>query len=119
MKIQILKSKIHRAVVTETELEYVGSITIDKKMMDAVGIYENEKVHVLNINSGDRFETYVIEGKPGNGDICINGAAARMAQKGDRVIIISYGLIDEKEAEKWQPSVISIDSNNEIEEQFH
>ena len=81
MQIQILKSKLHHATVTQTELKYVGSITIDKNLMDAVGIYENEKVHVLNMNSGDRFETYVIQGKPGAGKICINGTAARMAQK--------------------------------------
>lgn len=115
MQIQVLKSKIHRAVVTQTELDYVGSITIDKTLIDAVGIYENEKVQVVNINTGDRFETYVIEGKPGNGDICLNGAAARLAHPGDRVIIISYGIIDEKEIHNWQPKVVTIDENNEIE----
>ena len=114
MKIQVLKSKIHQAVVTETELEYVGSITIDKNLMDAVGLYENEKVHVLNMNSGDRFETYVIEGKAGEGQICVNGAAARLAQKGDRVIIVSYGLIDEKEVHDWQPKIVTTNEQNEV-----
>lgn len=112
MQIQILKSKLHHAVVTETELEYVGSITIDKNLMDAVGIYENEKVHVLNMHSGDRFETYVIEGKPGEGQICINGAAARMAQKGDRVIIVAYGVIDEKDIENYKPKVTTLNNKN-------
>jgi len=115
MQIQVLKSKIHRAVVTQTELDYVGSITVDKNLMNAVGIYVNEKVQVVNINTGDRFETYVIEGKPGNGDICLNGAAARLAQVGDRVIIISYGIIEEKEIHNWQPKVVTINEKNEIE----
>jgi len=113
MQIQILKSKLHHAVVTETELEYVGSITIDKNLMEAVGIYENEKVHVLNMNSGDRFETYVIEGERGKGDICINGAAARMAQKGDRVIIVAYGLIEEKEINRYKPKIITLNNKNQ------
>lgn len=112
MQIQILKSKLHHAVVTETELEYVGSITIDRNLMDAVGIYKNEKVHVLNMNSGDRFETYVLEGERGKGEICINGAAARLAQKGDRVIIVAYGLIDEKEIDKYEPKVVTLNEKN-------
>jgi len=114
MQIQILKSKLHHAVVTETELEYVGSITIDKNLMNAVGIYEYEKVHVLNMNSGSRFETYVIEGQPGMGEICINGAAARLAQKGDRVIIVSYGLIDESDIKKYFPKVVTLNQKNQI-----
>jgi len=113
MKLQVLKSKIHRAVVTETELDYVGSITIDKEMMDAVGLYDNEKVHVFNINSGDRFETYVIEGKPGKKQICVNGAAARMAQKEDRVIIVAYGLVDEEEIKNFAPKIVTMNEKNE------
>ncbi|MBN2280593.1 MAG: aspartate 1-decarboxylase [Candidatus Marinimicrobia bacterium] len=115
MQLQVLKSKIHRAVVTQTELDYVGSITIDRQLMDAVGLYVHEKVQVLNINNGARFETYVIEGKAGQKDICINGAAARLAQKGDRVIIISYGIVDEKEIIDWKPRIVSINDQNEIE----
>jgi aspartate 1-decarboxylase len=112
MQIQILKSKLHHAVVTETELEYVGSITIDRDLMDAAGLYKNEKVHVLNMNSGDRFETYILEGERGKGEICINGAAARLAQKGDRVIIVAYGLVDDQEANNYEPKVITLNDKN-------
>ncbi len=82
--------------------------------MDSVGLYENEKVHVLNMNSGNRFETYVIEGKAGFGEICINGAAARLAQRGDRVIIVAYGLIDEKEINHYHPKVVTLNEKNQI-----
>jgi len=111
-KIQVLKSKIHRATVTQTELEYIGSITIDSELMETVNILPYEKVHVFNINSGDRFETYVIKGKPGKGEICINGAAARMAQKGDKVIIVSYISLDFENAKNWSPQIIKLDNKN-------
>ncbi len=111
-KIQLLKSKIHRATVTQTELEYIGSITIDSELMETVNILPYEKVHVFNINTGDRFETYVIKGKPGEGEICINGAAARMAQKGDKVIIVSYVSLDFENAKNWSPQIIKLDNEN-------
>jgi len=110
--VTILKSKIHRATVTETDLQYEGSITIDRDLIDAAGLYVYEKVHVLNINNGARFETYVIEGKRGSREISINGAAARLAQKGDMVIIIAYAHIEESQAASWKPSIITLDSNN-------
>ena len=100
MLVEVLKSKIHRATVTDKNLEYEGSITIDAGLMAAAGICENEKVHVLNLNNGSRFETYVIKGKKGSGAICVNGAAARLAEKGDRVIIVSYGFVDAAEASR-------------------
>lgn len=110
--VTILKSKIHRATVTETDLQYEGSITIDRDLIDAAGLHVFEKVHVLNINNGARFETYVIEGKRGSREIGINGAAARLAQKGDMVIIIAYAHIDESQAASWKPAIITLDSNN-------
>ncbi len=110
--ITVLKSKIHRAVVTETELDYEGSITIDKNLLDKVNICPYEKVHIYNINNGARFETYVIVGESGKKDICLNGAAARMAQKGDRVIIVSYALIKEEKSHNWKPSIITLNEHN-------
>ncbi|HDP69150.1 MAG TPA: aspartate 1-decarboxylase [Candidatus Marinimicrobia bacterium] len=110
--IEILKSKIHRATVTQTDLHYAGSITIDRDLMDAAGLYAYEKVQVLNINTGARFETYVIEGKRGEREISLNGAAARLAQQGDIIIIIAYTLIEESEAVAWKPSIITLDPDN-------
>lgn len=110
--VTILKSKIHRATVTQTDLHYEGSITIDKDLIEAVGLHVYEKVHVLNINTGARFVTYVIEGKRGDRGIGINGAAARLAQKGDVVIIIAYAHMDESRAASWKPSIITLDSDN-------
>ena len=114
MFVTLMKSKIHRAYVTEANLNYMGSITIDKDLMDAAGLMENEKVHVFNINNGNRFETYVIPGKRSTGTICLNGAAARLVQPGDTVIIISYGLFDIKEAQAFKPNIIFVDKNNRI-----
>lgn len=114
MFIQILKSKIHRAVVTQADLHYIGSITLDEDLMDAAGIIENEKVHVVNINNGERMETYVIKGAKGSGVVCLNGPAARKAQKGDLVIIISYAMIDQKEAKDFQPRIVFPDENNKL-----
>lgn len=112
MQIQLLKSKIHRAKVTQTELHYVGSITIDEDLMDAANMIENEKVQVVNINNGERFETYIIKGSRGTGVICLNGPAARKAATGDFVIIISYCILEFEEAKKYQPIAIYPDSNN-------
>jgi aspartate 1-decarboxylase len=114
MFIEILKSKIHRVVVTQAELHYIGSITIDEDLMDAAGIIENEKVHVVNINNGERLQTYVIKGERGSGVICINGPAARKAQKGDVVIIISYAMMEQQEARNFTPIIVFPDENNKL-----
>ncbi len=106
MYIEVLKSKIHRVRVTEADLNYVGSITIDQDLMDAAGIIEGEKVQVLNINNGERFETYVIKGRRGSGEICLNGPAARKAQVGDIVIIVAYAWMTPEEARNFKPKVI-------------
>ncbi|MCF6158329.1 MAG: aspartate 1-decarboxylase [wastewater metagenome] len=111
---EMCKSKIHAAKVTETNLNYHGSITIDKALLDAVDILAYERVQVLNINNGTRVETYVIEGERDSGVICLNGAAARWAQPGDRVIIISYCLIEDKNAKNWKPKIVLIDENNRV-----
>src|SRR5690554_5915999 len=112
MMIEILKSKIHRARVTQAELNYVGSITIDEDLMDAANLIENEKVQVVNNNNGARFETYVIRGERGSGVICLNGAAARLVQVGDIVIIFSYAYMDFEKAKSFKPSVVFPDDNN-------
>jgi aspartate 1-decarboxylase len=110
----ILKSKIHRAHVTEANLYYEGSITIDTNLMQAADIIEGEKVEVLNLNNGHRLETYAISGKAGSGVICLNGPAARGACVGDEIIIVSYVLIDEKEARGAKPKLIKVDERNQI-----
>ncbi|MEI7641026.1 MAG: aspartate 1-decarboxylase [bacterium] len=114
MLIEILKSKIHRATVTSKNIHYVGSITVDEKLLKAAGMRENEKVHVFNLNTGSRFETYLIKGKAGSGQICINGAASRLAESGDLVIMISYGFMDEKQANVFMPKVVYVDAKNKI-----
>ncbi|KAA0259194.1 aspartate 1-decarboxylase [Deferribacter autotrophicus] len=114
MKRIMFKSKIHRATVTDADLHYEGSITIDKELMDAAGILPYEKVDIYNITNGARFSTYTIEGRPGSGEICLNGAAARMVQPGDMVIIVSYGLYDEEELKDLRPVVIQVDEKNRI-----
>lgn len=114
MFINLMKSKIHRATVSEANLEYVGSVTIDEDLMDAAGIYENEKVQIVDNNNGNRFETYVIKGTRGSGLICINGAAARLAYKGDSIIIMAFGMFDRDEAESFKPKVVFVDGNNKI-----
>lgn len=108
----MMKSKIHRATVSEASLHYQGSITIDRALMDAADLLEYEQVHVVDVDNGSRFETYVIEGEPGSGTICVNGAAARLVQPGDKVIIISYAAVDRAEAEAVTPVVIQVDENN-------
>ena len=114
MQIEILKSKIHRATVTEANIHYVGSITIDVELMKAANIIEFEKVHVLNINNGERIETYVIKGKRGTGVICLNGAAARKFLPNDLVIIVSYALMDFEEAKNISPCIAFVDSKNRL-----
>jgi len=109
---EMFKSKIHRATVTDADLNYEGSITIDKDLMDAAGILTYEKVDVYNITNGARFSTYTIDGERGSGEICLNGAAARHVQKGDLVIIASYGLFSEEDLENYQPVVIQVDKFN-------
>ncbi|MBC9784237.1 aspartate 1-decarboxylase [Heliobacillus mobilis] len=108
------KSKIHRATVTEANLNYVGSITIDEDLMDAADILENEKIQVVNNNNGARFETYVITGKRGSGMICLNGAAARLVQPGDKVILITYGMYTDEEARRHKPTVVFVGDDNRI-----
>jgi len=112
MKREMFKSKIHRATVTDADLHYEGSITIDKDLMDLANIKTYEKVDIYNITNGARFSTYTIDGKRGSGEICLNGAAARMVQPGDMVIIVSYGLYDEEELENHNPIVIQVDEKN-------
>jgi aspartate 1-decarboxylase len=114
MLIQILKSKIHRVKVTQAELHYVGSITIDEDLMDASHIIENEKVQIVNINNGERFETYVIKGPRKSGVICLNGPAARKVQVGDIIIVLSYATMDFEEAKQWKPFLVFPDSNNKL-----
>ncbi len=114
MLLEIMKSKIHRAVVTEADLNYIGSITIDEDLMDASGIIENEKVQVVNINNGERLETYVIKGERGSGQICMNGPAARKVQPGDIVIIIAYALMEAAKAKDFVPAIIFPDQHNKI-----
>lgn len=114
MIIEILKSKIHRARVTQAELNYVGSITIDQDLMDAANIIANEKVQVVNNNNGARFETYVIKGERGSGVICLNGATARLAQVGDVLIIMSYGSLPFEEAKRYEPILVFPDEQNRL-----
>lgn len=115
MQIELLKSKIHRVKITEAELHYVGSISIDENLMEAANIIEGEKVQIVNINNGERLETYVIKGDRGTGMICLNGPAARKAQVGDIVIIISYALMDFEEAKNFKPTVIFPDEENRLD----
>lgn len=112
MTISVLKSKIHRAVITQAELHYVGSVTIDADLMEAAGLYEYEHVHIVNVNSGSRIETYVIEGERGSGVICLNGAAARSGQKGDHIIIMSYADLTPDEIPHHAPKVVFVDEHN-------
>ena len=114
MHISMLKSKIRRAVVTQAELNYVGSVTIDEDLMEAAGLYEYERVHIVNVNSGSRIETYVIAGERGSGVICLNGAAARSGQKGDLVIIMAYADMTPDEIKTHRPKVVFVGDKNEI-----
>ena len=114
MQLTMLKGKIHRAVVKQAELNYVGSITIDPKLMEAAGILEYEQVQIVDVENGNRFETYTIDGEPGSGMICLNGAAARQVQTGDHVIIMAYCQMDAKEAADHKPKVVFVDEENHI-----
>jgi len=112
----LCKSKIHAATVTEANLNYTGSVTIDSTLLEAADILVGEKVQIVNLNNGTRIETYAIEGKKGSGTICMNGAAARLAQPGDKVIIISYALLDTAEGRNFTPRTIFVDGKNKIKE---
>jgi aspartate 1-decarboxylase len=114
MILEILKSKIHRAKVTQAELNYVGSITIDEDLIEAANIIPNEKVQIVNNNNGARFETYVIRGERGSGTVCLNGATARLAQVGDIVIIMSYAYMEAEEARNYKPILVFPDSDNKL-----
>lgn len=114
MRIDVLKSKIHRVGITQANLDYIGSITIDENLMDAVNIIENERVHIYNITNGNRFDTYVIKGERGSGVIGINGAAARKVAVNDKIIIVSYASMEFEEAKKHQPLIIFPDDHNQI-----
>ena len=112
MMISVCKSKIHRATITDANLDYVGSITIDKDLIKLADLVPYERVHIANINNGERFETYVIEGEAGSGVIALNGAAARRGQIGDLIIIIAYGDIDKREAVNFNPAIVHVDKQN-------
>ncbi|MGL6202476.1 MAG: aspartate 1-decarboxylase [Lachnospiraceae bacterium] len=116
MDLFLLKSKIHRAVVTQAELNYVGSITIDKELMEEANIHQYEKVQIVDIDNGQRFETYVIEGEKNSGVMCINGAAARCVQVGDKIIIMTYCIKREEEAASHNPIVVLVNENNKVQE---
>lgn len=112
MMVHMMKSKLHHATVTEAELHYVGSITIDEDLMDAANLIDHEKVQVLGMETGERLETYVIRGKRGSGVICMNGPAARKIQKGDTVLVISYAMMEVEKARKYKPVIVLVDENN-------
>ncbi len=114
MLLEFLYSKIHRATVTDANLNYVGSITIDETLLKAANIREWQKVEILDVNNGERFQTYVIKGKANSGEICLNGAAARKVQPGDKVIIVTYAQLEEQELQNFKPTVIIVDDNNKI-----
>ncbi len=113
MLIHVFRAKLHRVVVTEADLNYMGSITIDENLLDASGIIPNEKVQVVNVNNGERFETYVIKGERGSGQICLNGPAARKVQMGDKLIVIAYGMLTIEEAKTHTPVSVYVDDNNQ------
>jgi aspartate 1-decarboxylase len=114
MQIEILKSKIHRAVITEANLNYVGSLTVDEDLMDAANLIENEKIQVVNVNNGERLETYVIKGKRGTGIVCLNGPAARKGMTGDVVVILSYALMDFEKAKSFKPAIVFPKEGNKL-----
>ena len=116
MTIEMLYSKIHRATVTDSNLNYVGSITIDEELMEEANLLVGQKVDIVNVNNGERFSTYVIKGKRGNRDICLNGAAARKVHPGDKIIIIAYASMDVEEAKNFKPAVLILDDENNIVE---
>ena len=118
MNITMLYSKLHRATVTDANLNYVGSITIDQNLLDAASMRIGQKIDIVNINNGERFSTYIISGVRGKGDICLNGAAARKVHKGDKIIIIAYATMSEKEADEHLPKIVILDDDNVIAQEF-
>ncbi len=118
MLITMLQSKIHRATVTDANLDYVGSITIDRELLEASGMRVGQKVDIVDVNNGERFSTYIIPGERGKREICLNGAAARKVHRGDKIIIIAYAQMDEKEAESFRPRIVIVDDDNTIAQSF-
>lgn len=118
MNITMLYSKLHRATVTDANLNYVGSITIDQDLIDAAKMRVGQKVDIVNINNGERFSTYIIPGERGKGEICLNGAAARKVHKGDKIIIIAYASMSEEEAERFKPAIVILNDDNTIAQRF-
>ena len=118
MTIKMLHSKIHRATVTDANLNYVGSITIDSDILKAANMRVGQKIDIVNVNNGERFSTYIIPGKAGEKEFCLNGAAARKVHKGDKIILIAYAHLTEEEADSFKPTVVILDDNNEIVQQF-
>lgn len=118
MNITMLYSKLHRATVTDANLNYVGSITIDQDLLDAADMLVGQKIDIVNVNNGERFSTYIIPGERGKGDICLNGAAARKVHKGDKIIIIAYATMSQEEAKTMKPKVIILDEDNSIAQAF-
>ncbi|BAV05218.1 L-aspartate 1-decarboxylase [Filimonas lacunae] len=114
MQIEVLKSKVHRAVLTEANLNYVGSLTLDEELMEAANMIENEKIQVVNVNNGERIETYLIKGKRGSGTCCLNGPAARKGAVGDIIIIISYATMDFEAAKTWKPAIVFPKDGNKL-----
>jgi aspartate 1-decarboxylase len=114
MRRTMMKSKIHRATVTEADLNYVGSVTLDRDLMDAADLLDHEKVQIVDVDNGARLETYVIPGERGSGTVCLNGAAARLVHPGDTVIVISYAEVEDAEARRWDPTVVFVDADNRI-----
>jgi len=119
MLLNLLKAKIHRAIVTEANLNYEGSITIDKNILEASGIYAHEQVHVVDVDNGERFITYVIEGTPGSGAMCVNGAAARLVSPGDRIIVITYCQVTGEEAKSHRPRVVLMGDKNTVKDAYN
>ena len=118
MNVTMLYSKIHRATVTDANLNYVGSITIDQELLDAAKMRVGQKIDIVNVNNGERFSTYIIAGERGKGDICLNGAAARKVHKGDKIIIIAYAMMSEEEADSYVPKIVILDDDNTISQTF-
>lgn len=116
MQLRMFKSKIHRATITQADLHYKGSLTLDKDLMEAAGMLPYEEIHVLNINTGARFTTYIIEGERGSGTVCLNGAAARLGAPGDLIIALTYCTMSAEEARTWQPTCVHVDKSNHITE---
>ena len=118
MNITMLYSKLHRATVTDANLNYVGSITIDQALLDAANMRVGQKIDIVNVNNGERFSTYIIAGERGKGDICLNGAAARKVHKGDKIIIIAYATMSEAEADSYRPKIVILNDDNTVAQTF-